>query len=55
MKFIRFTHEIVWDVLLETIVDIPFRFIRFTHELLWDVFLGKKVDVLLCSFVLPMR
>jgi DNA primase len=42
MKFIRFTHEIVWDVLLETIVDIPFRFIRFTHEIVWDVFFGKE-------------
>ena len=38
MKFIRFTHEIVWDVLLEKIVDILFRFIRFNHELLWMYF-----------------
>jgi hypothetical protein len=32
MKFIRFTHEIVWDVFFEKIVDVLFRFIRFTHE-----------------------
>jgi hypothetical protein len=30
--FIRFTHEIVWDVFLEKKVDVLFRFIRFTHE-----------------------
>ncbi len=55
MKFIRFTHEIVWDVLLEKIVDMPLCFIRFTHELLWNVLLEKKVAVPLCSFVLLMR
>ena len=42
MKFIRFTHELLWDVFLEKIEDIPFCFIRFTHELLWMYFWKRK-------------